>query len=79
MWREKRRGLLLWAEPHTPETVAVCLQPVSGAGEGPAGCGLAGKASEVGSAHREGAGWGQGSVSGLDFGIGRHRTLFSQF
>lgn len=48
-WKQ-RGGLLLWEEPRTPETMLVCLQPVRRAGEGPAGCGLTGKASEAGSA-----------------------------
>lgn len=40
---------------------------------------LTGEASGVGSAWWEGAGWGQGSVSGLDFGIGRYHTLHLNF
>lgn len=33
-WKQGQ-GLLLWEEPHSPETMAACLQPVSSAGEGP--------------------------------------------
>lgn len=32
-WKQGQ-GMLLWGEPHTPETMMACLQPANGAGEG---------------------------------------------
>ena len=57
--------------------VFVCLPPRSNTSlrGSPAGCGSTGKASVVGSAWLEAAGWGQGSASGLGFGIGSYHTF----